>query len=117
LQQIRLLLTFAVIGSLAVVSAAFAYPFQPHRFVSVFSGALLLVIAVAALRVIMRLERDEVLSRLAHTKPGSVQFTPQFVQQVVLYVVLPLAALTARIFPELSETLFSWLTPLRSVLQ
>jgi hypothetical protein len=117
LQQIRLLLSFALLGSLAVLSAAFAYPFQPHRFMSVFSGALLLVIAAAALRVIMRLERDEVLSRLAQTKPGSVEFTPQFMQQVVLYVVLPLAALTARVFPELSDTLFSWLAPLRSVLQ
>jgi hypothetical protein len=117
LQQLRLLLSFALLGSLAVLSAAFAYPFQPHRFMSVFSGALLLVIAAAALRVIMRLERDEVLSRLAQTKPGSVEFTPQFLRQVVLYVVLPVAALTARIFPELSDMLFSWLTPLRSVLQ
>jgi hypothetical protein len=117
LQQLRLLLSFALLGSLAVLSAAFAYPFQPHRFMSVFSGALLLVIAAAALRVIMRLERDEVLSRLAQTKPGSVEFTPQFLQHVVLYVVLPVAALTARIFPELSDMLFSWLAPLRSVLQ
>jgi len=116
IDQIRWLLTFALFGGLMLISAAFAYPIQPHRFVAVFCGGVLVIAAIASLRIIWQFQSNEILRRLT---PGS---KPAFlhastIQQLVAYVLLPVTLLASRVFPEFGDRLSAALEPVMSLLQ
>jgi hypothetical protein len=116
LGRLRDLMVFAMAGGLLLVAAVVAYPFHPPRFFSVFSWAMVLVVVAGGLVVIMRLERNEIMSRLAGTSPGRINLRMNLISQLVLYVVLPVGALAATLLPEVSDVLFGWLEPLRRAL-
>ncbi len=113
LAQLRELMVFALAGGLLLVVAVMSYPFHPPRFFTVLSWAMVLAVVAGGLLVIVRLERDEILSRLAGTTPGRVSFRMNFISQLVLYVLLPLTALVATLVPEAGDALFGWLEPIR----
>jgi len=50
---------------------------------------------------------------LTTTRPGVLSFNVTFIGQLVVYVLLPAAAIIASVFPEISELLFSWLDLLK----
>jgi hypothetical protein len=56
------------------------------------------------------------LSRLSGTTPGEVQFNSEFIRNILVYAVLPMAAVLVRFFPELSSFLFTWIRPLSQLL-
>lgn len=114
LNQMRLLITFALSGSLLLVCAVFSYPWQPHRLLALLAGGLLSISALLALRVLIGLSRNELLQRLGHTATG---LRLGFVNQLATYVALPLAVLAARIFPELGEKFASNIEPFLSLFQ
>jgi hypothetical protein len=116
LDQVRWLVTFALLGALTLVGAVFAYPLQPHRFITIFCGGLLLLAAGTALRIIVQMQGNEILRRLAPAAKGGTQ-TLNLARQVLTYVLLPVILLVARIFPELGDSLSSTLEPLLTVLQ
>jgi hypothetical protein len=116
ISQLRHLLTFALIAGLLLVLSVSAYPLQPARFVTVFAWALVLVIVIAALAVIVRMERNEILSRIGGSKPGRVDLNFGLLSQLFVYVLLPLVAVLANIFPEMRDLLFSWVGPLHQLL-
>jgi|GEM_PF-6672890 len=114
--HLRYLLTFTLSGSLLLILAVSAYPLEPTRFVTVFSWTLMLGVIALAFTVIVRMERNEVLSRLSGSTPGQVDFNFALAGQLVVYVGLPLLAVFANIFPELRDQLFAWLGPMRRLL-
>ena len=114
--QLRNLLVFALTGALALVLVVASYPLQPVRFVTVFAWFLMLLVIGMSLHAILAMERDEVLSRLGNSRPGGISFNLTFIGQLVVYVLLPAAAVIASVFPEISELLFSWLDPLTRLL-
>jgi len=67
--------------------------------------------------VIVRLERNEILSRLSGTDPGRVNFNFKFISEIAVYVALPILALVATLVPEVSDHLAAWLDPLRRILR
>jgi len=69
--------------------------------------------AVLALRIVVGIERDAVLSTLRLSTPGRIDFSWDFARQVATYGLLPLIAVIASLFPEVGGSLFSWLEPLR----
>jgi hypothetical protein len=79
----------------------------------------LLAVAGASLTsiwILVSMEREPVLSRLRNTTPGRVNFNWTFVQRVAVYGVLPLLAVLASLFPEIGNSLFGWLDPLRKLM-
>jgi hypothetical protein len=71
--------------------------------------------ALLSLWIVIGMERDTVLSRLRVTTPGQVDFNWDFVKRVAIYGVLPLIAVIGSLFPEVGESLFGWMEPLRKL--
>ncbi|HKP59976.1 MAG TPA: hypothetical protein VJV78_24800 [Polyangiales bacterium] len=116
IDQIRWLLTFALFGGLMLVSAAFAYPIQPHRFVALFCGSVLVIAAAASFRIIWQFQTNEILRRLTPANQP-LFLRSNVLQQMVTYVVLPVVLLASRVFPEFGDRLSSAMEPLLSLLQ
>ena len=69
--------------------------------------------ALAAVWILVEMERDDVLSRLRATTPGRIDINWDFMKRIAVYGVLPLLAVITALFPEVGGTLFGWLEPLR----
>ena len=113
---LRNLLIFALTAALALILAVASYPLQPARFVTVFAWFLMIMVTGVALFALIAMERDEILSRLGGSGPGTLSLNVRFVGQLFMYVALPAAVLIASVFPEVSEVLFAWLEPLARLL-
>ncbi len=89
-----------------------AYPFYPqHRariaFAVLFAGALF-----AILLVVVRQNRDELLSAINGTTPGKLTLDSGFVRIVVIAILLPLLSFVLSEAPTVQNALLSWATPL-----
>jgi hypothetical protein len=73
------------------------------------------VAAIVALRIVIGLERDAVISRLRVTTPGRIDFNWDFLKRVGIYGVLPLLAVIGSLFPEIGDSFFGWLEPIRKL--
>jgi hypothetical protein len=71
--------------------------------------------AAAAIRIVIGMERDWILSQLRLATPGRNDFNWEFVRRIGVYGLLPLIAVIASLFPEIGDSLFSWLEPLRKL--
>jgi hypothetical protein len=78
----------------------------------------LLTVAAASLAsiwILVGMERETVLSRLRNTTSGRVDFNWAFLQRIAIYGVLPLLAVISSLFPEIGNSLFGWLEPLKKL--
>jgi len=73
------------------------------------------IAAIVALRIVIGLERDTIISRLRVTTPGRIDFNWDFLKRVGIYGVLPLLAVIGSLFPEIGDSFFGWLEPLRKL--
>jgi hypothetical protein len=73
------------------------------------------VAAIIALRIVIGLERDTIISRLRVTTPGRIDFNWDFLKRVGIYGVLPLLAVIGSLFPEIGDSFFGWLEPIRKL--
>jgi hypothetical protein len=73
------------------------------------------VTALAAIRVLVEIERDPVISRLRQTTPGRIDFSWEFAGRITVYGALPLLAVVASLFPEIGDSVFRWIEPLRKL--
>jgi len=111
LGQLRSRMVFIVAGSLMLAFAIGSYPFHPMRFASVFVWVIVLGGLGVVLWVIFGVESDGILSRVAHTRPGHIDFNFAFVSKVLVYGLAPGVVLLASAFPEVGDLLFAWLGP------
>jgi hypothetical protein len=116
LGRIRSMMTFGVIGALLLVCAVSAYPFQPARFATLFAWTTALSVMGAVLWVVIGLERDEILSRIAQTRPGHIEMNTSLLARLALYGGVPVVALVATNFPQVGAVVFSWIEPLMRAL-
>ncbi|HEY4184069.1 MAG TPA: hypothetical protein VGP07_03330, partial [Polyangia bacterium] len=116
LGQVRGLMLFALSAALLLVASVVAYPFHPGRFITVFTWVLVIVVTVGCFLIILRLEKDEIMSRLGGTEPGRINLRPELISKLVIYVALPVVGLLTAVFPEVSDLLSSWIDPLRNLL-
>jgi hypothetical protein len=70
---------------------------------------LLVLLGSGVVLVFMQMDRDQLLSRLAKTKPGHLD--SGFFMRVVSYGALPLLTVVASQFPVVGHFLFSWVQP------
>lgn len=109
--HMRALLSFAVGGSLLLILAGSHYPFEPSHFVAVFGWGLAATVILGGLVLIVRMEQNEILSRLGGSRPGRLDLSWSFFGRVLVYVGLPILAVVTNSFPELRDAIFSWVRP------
>jgi hypothetical protein len=109
--QLRNLMIFMSLGSLLLLVAVASYPFQPHRLLTTVPWLLILGIALVVLTVFVQVDRNEVVSRITRTRPNRLSLNRNFLAAVATFV-LPLLAVVASQFPEVSGLLSKWMTPL-----
>jgi hypothetical protein len=73
------------------------------------------VTSVVAIWILVGMEREMTLRRMRSTTPGRIDFNWDFVRRVGMYGVLPLVAVIASLFPEIGDSLFGWVEPLRKI--
>jgi hypothetical protein len=101
----RTMLFIATGSGLVALLASALYPFQPA---ATLTGAALVtvgLVAVVALRLLLGIERDEVLSSAADTTPGKITPSLGLMTRLVGYVVVPVAGLVAARLPHTATVL------------
>jgi hypothetical protein len=68
-----------------------------------------------AVSILVGMEWSVILSNLWGSDPGRVSFNREFVRRLALYGALPALTLISALFPEMGDTLFSWLAPARAI--
>jgi hypothetical protein len=101
----------SVAALLLVLVAATAYPFEPHGAILTSVSGLIVATVAAVLYVLIRIERNDVLSHIAKTKPGKITWNWPFIRSILVYVVVPLLFVVVARVPELSQMLSNWLAP------
>jgi hypothetical protein len=110
--QIRVLALFLFAGLLALVLHEAAYPYQPQSLVKLILFVLLMVTVGALLTVMVGMNRDDVLSRIAGTEPGKVTWDRNFIVNALIFGLVPLFTLISSEFPVVRSILFAWIYPI-----
>ncbi len=117
LHELRETLVFALGAGMLLALSVASYPFQPARFLTVCTWSAVICVVGVGLWRMLALERNEVLSRLGGTRPDHLEWNAAFVQQLALYVALPLATAVFGLFPELGEHVATVLAPVAQFLR
>ena len=102
--------TFLVVGLLALTLALTSYPFQPQGFL-LMTTVLLAAVAAVVVVIAVQANRDEVLSRINKTTPNHFTLDRQFLLTLVTYVV-PLLGMLGALSYGMSDVIRSWFEPL-----
>jgi hypothetical protein len=100
LVQIRNLLGFITLAILFFLLAINSYPFQPHGLLGLYAMTVFASALIAAVTVLVQIDKDPVLSRIAGTTPNKLDRS--IILPVLTYAVLPFLGMLATQFPELS---------------
>ncbi len=86
-----------------------SYSPQGPRYIGGFLITLFVVIGLVVWHVFAHMERNPILSGIAHTKPG--ELNSEFWVQLITLGGLPLLGILAHMFPSVSQFLFQWVAP------
>ena len=95
--------------ALLVLASHLFYAFQGRQLWLGFDWVLVTTAAVVSILVMVRLERDRILSHLWSTNPGKISWDGNLVRQIVLYGVIPILTLFPIFFPEVGGAISNWL--------
>ena len=90
---------------LLALSAASVYAFQPQWFVQLALWTSIVAGVVLALWIFFQMDRNAVLSAIAHTTAGKVTFDSNLVRNLFTYAVVPVVAALAVYFPPFGRLL------------
>jgi len=103
-------LIFAMLGSLVLLMIGLSvYPFEPQIILKSAMVVLFLGVGSIVLTVYAQMHRDAILSYITDTTPGELGIDFWF--RMVSFVALPILSLVAWQFPEVANSLFSWIEP------
>ena len=89
--------------------ATSTYPFDPQRALSAILIILFLIVGAVIVKVYADMHRDATLSHVTNTKPG--ELGTEFWFKIIGFGFAPLIGLMTRIFPSMTDFIFSWLQP------
>jgi len=101
-------LTIVVLLIVSTVAMS-TYPFDPQLALSAVSIVLFVIVGFVVVKVYADMHRDATLSHVTNTKPG--ELGTEFWFKIVGFGFAPLIGLLARIFPGITDFVFSWLQP------
>lgn len=110
--QLRTLAFFLFVSVVLLTVEVSTYPYQPESLLKLLLFAILVITVGVVLKVMVEMNRDEVLSRVARTEPGKVTWDLHFVLNAVLFGLVPLITLISSEFPDIRDFLFAWVDPL-----
>jgi hypothetical protein len=93
----------------ACACAMSSYPFDPRQALSAVLVALFTIGSVVIVKVYADMHRDATLSHVTKTKPG--ELGAEFWFKLVGFGLAPLIGLLTRLFPGITDLIFSWLQP------
>jgi hypothetical protein len=70
---------------------------------------LFAIVGAVIVKVYADMHRDSTLSHVTNTKPG--ELGPEFWFKIIGFGFAPLAGLLTRIFPSITDFIFTWLQP------
>ena len=106
----------AVLLSVLLLAGHLLTPFSGRSLVLLLDIGLIVLAAALAIRALLSLERDHVLSKLWHGTPGSLNLNSGLVWRAVVYAGLPLLTIISMRFPEVGGQLVTVVEPLRHLL-
>lgn len=101
------LLVTLVLMSVLIVS----YPFQPASIVRTMYFLIIGVTVVTIVAVLVRMNRDPILSSIAGTNANELTWDARFVLNLVTFAAVPILTLLGSEFPALRGFLFAWVSP------
>jgi hypothetical protein len=101
-------LTIMLLFLVATVATS-TYPFDPRQALSAVLVILFVIVGAVIVKVYADMHRDSTLSHVTNTKPG--ELGTEFWLKIVGFGFAPLIGLLARIFPGMTDLIFSWLQP------
>ncbi|HEY1985135.1 MAG TPA: hypothetical protein VGG85_06985 [Terracidiphilus sp.] len=103
-------MVLSITGIFAAIAMAVGfYPFTPRPIISLSLVFLLLFIGSVVGMVYAGLDRDSTLSHITNTQPGSLG--TQFWVRMISFIGVPAMGLIVGQFPEITDFVFSWITP------
>jgi hypothetical protein len=117
LGRLRRLLTIATGAMILLLAMVVSYPFERRTTLLWVVEAGIIVSVGVAMGVFVEMERNEVLSRIHGTRPGTISWNRTFLIKVVIFAVVPLFTMVAADVPAIGKVLFGWIVPLLSLLQ
>jgi hypothetical protein len=109
LLQIRTRIITATGMYILLLWALTSYPFLNHHSIIIGLTCLLIALATSVIWMYSQMHRDEILSRTTEGTPGKLD--TDFFTKILSMVGIPALTLIASQFPEVSNTIFSWLEP------
>lgn len=112
MRHLRVLMLFLLLSMVLTTMLITSYPYQPQSRLRLILLIVLVGVVGILVFVLVQMNRNEVLSRIAHTDPGRITWDMRFLLNVFTFGVVPLLALLSSEFPGLRSALFSWVQPL-----
>lgn len=94
---------------LACTFAVSTYPFDPRQALTTVLVALFVILGVVIVKVYAEMHRDSTLSVVTNTKPG--ELGAEFWFKIIGFGFAPMLGLLVRLFPGITDFVFSWLQP------
>jgi hypothetical protein len=107
---------FTMGAILLVVCTQLLYSLQSKQFLMGIIWIDILVGVAMAITVLVQVERNAIIGRLASRTPGQISWDRDFVAKLLVYGAIPLIGLFATQFPEVGGALFRWLEPVQKAL-
>jgi hypothetical protein len=112
IRHLRVLALFMLLSLLLTTMLVSSYPYQPQSLLRLILLLVLVGAVSAFVAVLVQMNRNEVLSRIARTEPGQITWNGGFILNLFTFGVVPLLTLLSSEFPGLRNALFSWVQPL-----
>lgn len=103
-------------GLMLLLAYQVSFPAYPRRAMMAVTWAYVAVGVATAIATVVSIERDAVMSRLAGTSAGKIEWDAAFLQRTVLPILFALLTLFAVQFPGAGNTLLNWLRPMQTAL-
>jgi hypothetical protein len=107
--HVKRLATSLSLGFVLLTLLFNAYNPEGYQIIARFLAVLFVAIGVVVWRVFSQMERNPVLSAIAHTAPG--ELNSEFWFQLMELGGLPLLGVVVHLFPSLGQFVFQWIAP------
>jgi hypothetical protein len=105
-------LTFVTTAGFLLIVMSTSYPFKLLHSADILTWLVVLTIVAVALFVLVEMNRDEILSRIAGTTPGRVSMDRAFFRTILIHVGLPLLGIAATRFSTVGVVFERFVKPL-----
>jgi hypothetical protein len=109
LGRLRTMAMTIVVIFLAATIATSTYPFDPRQGLTAVLIALFVIAGIVIVKVYAEMHRDATLSHVTNTTPG--ELGTEFWFKIIGFGFAPLVTLLTRVFPGITDFVFSWLQP------